>query len=413
MGIVNFPEPVAPSAASCRHLSYDPEAVALVDEAIALSGPDLDPRMVELFRQAAAKGHPYAQYRYAVICHYEFGDRDQAWKLFQASAEHYHDAKRHLAMYLEEGYAKLPKASKNPEIAARQRLEAAARLYREAAEAGNYKAAHRLGLMLLQGRGAVRDYRQALKWITRSACQGHHPAQDCLARLLLDPARAGHDPLTAYVWMVMAWSEDNRDLLASLESALSVQEIVAAQSEAQRLSGLIKANGSLTAEDLDQLRANLAAARTPGSSKPAPQATAALEAKLRAWEPSSFAALTFHIRPRAKAVQIVFGRKKARLSFADFARLFSPYALPLLVDHFKALNSTEPPVDYHSASLARAVNANYTRPNHKLVSEVNSRLRAVFGISAREEKAFAWIHGSDRRQKSLKARIKIMVHYLD
>ena len=49
------------------------------------------------------------------------------------------------------------------------------------AEAGDAKAQWRLGVFCYNGDGVTQDYKEAVKWWTRSAEQGHAEAQNSLA----------------------------------------------------------------------------------------------------------------------------------------------------------------------------------------------------------------------------------------
>jgi hypothetical protein len=298
---------------------------------------------------------------------------------------------------------------------------------------------HKMSEMYSSGTVVVRNYEKSFHWSLLAACHDQKYCGDLCLKFLTGIG-IDENPFEAYVWSVMARGDSGCPYCDDLEEELPKKEVLRAQREAEYRDKLFyyidqdafvlydymietlkkampddkESHGFTIGEKLPSLAGD---GTTPDSVDESPvdknKSNPALDAKLKNWKLTSLANLTFHIRPKGRSVHIVFGRKKASLSFNDFSRLFSPYALPLFVDHFKATISTEPPVDYFSCSLACSVNKKFSRPNNKVVSYVNSRMREIFGISAINEKAFVWITGSDPRQKSLKARIKIMVHYLD
>ena len=63
-------------------------------------------------------------------------------------------------------------------------LEAAARWFASAAEAGEAKAQHEYGLALVNGDGIGIDRRTGAEWLQTAAAQGHAEAKDDLAQLM-------------------------------------------------------------------------------------------------------------------------------------------------------------------------------------------------------------------------------------
>ncbi len=318
-------------------------------------------------------------------------------------------------------------------------LYVAARHYLRAAILGNADCMHKISEMYSDGAAVVRNYERSFHWSLLAAC---HDQKYCghLCLHFRDGVGIDENIFEAYVWAVMARGYTGYEYCNDLEARLSKKDVLRAQKEAEHRDRLSYYYNRDVFVLYDYMSETLKQAKpedtettilaigggapsrsedgpdpNAGDESPEPdrERSSVLAVRLKDWSISSFTKLTFHIRPKGRSVQIVFGRKKALLGFAEFAGMFSPYALPLCVDHFKSQNSTEPAVDYFSSSLACSVNKNFSRPNHKVVSLVNSRMRGIFGFSSINEKAFVWITGSDQRQKSLKARIKIMVHYLD
>lgn len=83
-------------------------------------------------------------------------------------------------------------------------LTQASRLYRAAAEAGDFAAQNNLGELLETGRGVPREPAQALAWYRKSAESGFGPAQFNLARLLAFGIGTERDPAAAQAWATKA-----------------------------------------------------------------------------------------------------------------------------------------------------------------------------------------------------------------
>lgn len=79
-------------------------------------------------------------------------------------------------------------------------LSQASKLYRTAAEAGDFAAQNNLGELYETGRGVAREPAQALGWYRKSAEGGFAPAQFNLARLLAFGIGAERDPAAAREW---------------------------------------------------------------------------------------------------------------------------------------------------------------------------------------------------------------------
>lgn len=61
-----------------------------------------------------------------------------------------------------------------------QNYEAAVKLFRKAAEAGNAEGQYLLGLAYRNGHGVPKNYSEAIKWLKKSAAQEHPEAQNTL-----------------------------------------------------------------------------------------------------------------------------------------------------------------------------------------------------------------------------------------
>jgi TPR repeat protein len=83
-------------------------------------------------------------------------------------------------------------------------LTEASRLYRAAADAGDFAAQNNLGELFETGRGVSREPAQALGWYRKSAESGFAPAQFNLARLLAFGIGTARDTVTAREWATRA-----------------------------------------------------------------------------------------------------------------------------------------------------------------------------------------------------------------
>ncbi len=132
--------------------------------------------------------------------------------------------------------------------------------------------------------------------------------------------------------------------------------------------------------------------------------------KLKEWKIPDLSKLSINVNPKEKNVLIKYGKQSSRLSFSEFNQLFSPYALSLIVEHYKSCCQNEPPIVYDGRNIAYNVKASCMRRNHLIVSDFNFRIRKLFSLP-KNEKAFAWSADRDHKNKSLKARVEIKVHF--
>jgi TPR repeat protein len=85
-----------------------------------------------------------------------------------------------------------------------QHLVEAAKLFRLAAEQGNTKAQHNLGIFYIDGRGVPVDYTEAIKWLERAANQGQPESQYNLGMIYLNGEGVSRDFRRSMVWFVIA-----------------------------------------------------------------------------------------------------------------------------------------------------------------------------------------------------------------
>ncbi|HOY85708.1 MAG TPA: tetratricopeptide repeat protein [Candidatus Syntrophosphaera sp.] len=309
-----------------------------------------------------------------------------------------------------------------------QDSEAAGYWYLKAAESGFPDDFAKVSRLYLEGKLLIRNYEKAFLWMLKAACWciGEHMATLC--DYYVYGTGVEQSFYEAYVWALMARDKVRPKALAHYESELTKQETSQAQKEAEfrmSMGSSYEFSKELYNYMLERLKTpdpyaqDAAQPISPDEEplhtealSPDPDSTPdpGLPALLKDWKVAGVSSLTFHVNLREKNVRIVYGRKSKTLTNADFARLFTRYALPLIVDHHESQRSSKPPVDYASPSLARGVDLTLTRPNHKAVSDVNSRIRSVFGLGKKEQ-AFKWISANRHDTKTLKANIKIEVHY--
>jgi TPR repeat protein len=104
------------------------------------------------------------------------------------------------------GQSYLAGADGDTELSDGDRLSAAARWFRRAAEAGHAPSQFRLAKLYELGRGAPRDVAEAEKWHGRAAAQGHVNAMHSLAMLAAAHNRRSTNYLTAAKWFAEAAS---------------------------------------------------------------------------------------------------------------------------------------------------------------------------------------------------------------
>jgi hypothetical protein len=110
--------------------------------------------------------------------------------------------------------------------------------YRKAAEAGNPLGENNLADMYLRGEGVSQDYGQAFQLFHKAAAQGHTGARIKLGYMYAEGLGTTKDPETAYAWILSASRAGDargKELLASLGSVLTPQQISEAQSLANEL----------------------------------------------------------------------------------------------------------------------------------------------------------------------------------
>jgi uncharacterized protein len=127
-------------------------------------------------------------------------------------------------------------------------IAAAANWYRKAAEAGNPLGENNLADLYLRGQGLPQDNAAAFRWFQKAAAQGHSGARIKLGYMYAEGQGTEKDPEAAYAWITAAsLAQDPRgsDLLRSLETVLSPQQIARAR---QRATSLVAPEQQLSAK---------------------------------------------------------------------------------------------------------------------------------------------------------------------
>jgi TPR repeat protein len=182
------------------------------------------------FREAADQGFARAYYNLGILYMNGQGvhqDYEAARQYFEKGANAGDTSAQTNLGYLYDRGLGMPQ---NPKLALKW--------YRKAAEGGNPLAQHNLGDLYLRGDGVEQDNALALEWFKKAAAQGQTGAEIKLGYMLAEGRGTAKDPETAYSWIQAAYrAGDNRgqDLMRSLESRLSSQQLQRAKERAEKL----------------------------------------------------------------------------------------------------------------------------------------------------------------------------------
>ena len=174
-------------------------------------GVQRDPeRAAKLFKRAAERGHPEAQFHWALrLMSDEIDQHNQAeaetWLRRAANSGHTEAAIRLAELYLR-GSGAPPNYSE------------AAHWYRVAAEKGDPSAARALGSLYLTGRGVARDEQEAARWLRLAARSGDAASQADYANLMLQGLGRASDQSEVASWF--ASEAKAGDLVAAFNIAV-------------------------------------------------------------------------------------------------------------------------------------------------------------------------------------------------
>ncbi len=161
-----------------------------------------------LYRKAATKGNPVAQYSIGLLT--EFGKKfDQNYSkaadwYSKAAEQGFHHAQSNLATLFFNGSG------------VEQSYPAALKWNRLAADQGNATAQSNLGLMYYYGLGLERDFQQAIKWYHKAAEQGSAWSQNKLGDIYLYGNGAPQDLKKANYWSSLSYNNNFEGALGSM-----------------------------------------------------------------------------------------------------------------------------------------------------------------------------------------------------
>jgi len=98
------------------------------------------------------------------------------------------------------------------------------RKQKELAEQGNAVAQYSLGLMCYDGKGVLRNYNEAVKWLTKAAEQGHAGSQFFLGQMYCDGKGVSENYDEAVKWLTKAAAQGHKDAQASLLEMKNTKE---------------------------------------------------------------------------------------------------------------------------------------------------------------------------------------------
>lgn len=187
-----------------------------------------DPKMVQLWHQAAHQGDAYAQYRLGVL--YQFAqdipqDFAEAARWYRAAADQGNAGAQYSlgTLYelgvLYEHSQELPDdlldAARLRRIAVDQDAEAV-KWYRKAADQGNADAQYRLGLMYARGGGVPQNHVEAVTWYRKAADQGNADAQFNLGLMSDEGQGIPQDYAEAAKWYQKAAEQEHTKAQSTL-----------------------------------------------------------------------------------------------------------------------------------------------------------------------------------------------------
>ena len=173
----------------------------------------------EYFRQAADKGHTFAQYQMGKICMEEMEacqDETQRESLAEESRLYYAKALNgFLKAEAENGdvlYQSIIARMYYNGLGTEQDYEKAFVYYLKAAEQNDPDAQYRVGRMFLSGEGTEQNTSKAIEWLEKAANQNNPFAQYALGKIYFDGEYVPEDLKQAYSWLKKA--SDNHHCFA-------------------------------------------------------------------------------------------------------------------------------------------------------------------------------------------------------
>ena len=111
------------------------------------------------------------------------------------------------------------------------------------AKRGDAKAQCNLGIIYYNGKGVPQDYKEAIKWFTKSAEKGDADAQAMVGLCYADGFGVAKNLIEGYAWYNIAIANGNEFAKAAAsEIELSSEQLVEAQSLSTEIQKRIEAN---------------------------------------------------------------------------------------------------------------------------------------------------------------------------
>lgn len=110
--------------------------------------------------------------------------------------------------------------------------------FKKAAQQGNVEAEYQYGNALFKGIGLLQNYREAIYWIEKAARAGHLKAQYDLGNIYRFKSGVEGDPKRAYLWLTIAAGQGSLEAAIGrdqMEGRLKPEEIAALQEEARQI----------------------------------------------------------------------------------------------------------------------------------------------------------------------------------
>ncbi|TAL30550.1 MAG: sel1 repeat family protein [Alphaproteobacteria bacterium] len=168
--------------------------------------------VLNLYRRAAARGNPNAQYNMAKYYDQRHGiteDFPEAAKWYRKAADQGHvGAEYNLGLFYNQG------------LGVTQNFAEAAKWYRKAAEQGLAEAQYSLGLLYDRGLGVKQDYKEASEWYRKGAAQGNADAQAALGDLYATGHGVQQAYEVAYFWYIVAAASNNKDYITKRDQII-------------------------------------------------------------------------------------------------------------------------------------------------------------------------------------------------
>lgn len=179
-----------------------------------LAAQNQEKEILKWTRKAAEKGIKQAQFALGEIYASKPETVKDAVTWYRRAAEQGHpDAFYKLGEILKNGAEGVDANSAE----SKRMYQIAASEFHVFAQMGNPDYQYSLGTMYQHARGVKKDMATALKWISKSAMQGHALAQLTLGRIYAKGIEVPRDDMKARYWLDMAAAQGHDDAITALE----------------------------------------------------------------------------------------------------------------------------------------------------------------------------------------------------